>query len=405
MYTKQTAIRNDFLNFCYQQDIAYETDKEIFRQNLFDTFGDTADQYFKYSSLMAKGDVKDEPYDLVYSSLDFNNAIVGQLDIHRLSQFSEWLLKHYDPSKKIIVDVGCGNGLLSCFLAQRFPDAQIYAIDINEKAIFITESRANKLGLTNINAHTACLKDFLALGFANKIDLIIATQIWARHEFDVDICVSGIVSPDERDVPQKSLHDIEIISELLTDNGLFFSSENLSHGESFCRWVRICEASGLRFLPINSTGYTFTRASGERKNAIGVFTKNKVGAPPARREDIIAAHVRDSFDSQRIDGHDSIVDVMFSSFEKKDLYVCKARFRNGVTIVSRVGVAGALGYYHVARDDAFCLLHYDFSVNLHKILGEVKEARRGFIKNGARVSWDTYHPDICLSLGLEFDEI
>lgn len=58
-----------------------------------------------------------------------------------------------------ILDVGCGNGILSCFIARSYPAAQITAIDRNASAIKCASALAKRLGLSNITFIQTDLSD------------------------------------------------------------------------------------------------------------------------------------------------------------------------------------------------------------------------------------------------------
>jgi 16S rRNA (guanine1207-N2)-methyltransferase len=49
-----------------------------------------------------------------------------------------------------IVDLGCGYGPIACALAARSPDATVWALDVNERALALCRTNADRLGLTNL---------------------------------------------------------------------------------------------------------------------------------------------------------------------------------------------------------------------------------------------------------------
>ena len=54
------------------------------------------------------------------------------------------------PPEGLFVDLGCGYGPIACTLASRRPDAQVWAVDVNERALALTAANAEALGLANI---------------------------------------------------------------------------------------------------------------------------------------------------------------------------------------------------------------------------------------------------------------
>ncbi|MGI8752699.1 MAG: class I SAM-dependent methyltransferase [Acidimicrobiales bacterium] len=49
-----------------------------------------------------------------------------------------------------LVDLGCGYGPIACTLARRSPAATIWAVDVNRRALALTEANAKALDLANI---------------------------------------------------------------------------------------------------------------------------------------------------------------------------------------------------------------------------------------------------------------
>lgn len=58
------------------------------------------------------------------------------------------------PEDGNILDIGCGWGPITLALAIARPDATIWAIDVNERALELTRRNAEKLGLTNVKTAT-----------------------------------------------------------------------------------------------------------------------------------------------------------------------------------------------------------------------------------------------------------
>ena len=55
-------------------------------------------------------------------------------------------------SSGTIVDLGCGYGAIACALATRSPSATVWAVDVNERAVDLCRTNAERLGLTNVRA-------------------------------------------------------------------------------------------------------------------------------------------------------------------------------------------------------------------------------------------------------------
>src|SRR5215218_8633851 len=51
-----------------------------------------------------------------------------------------------------LLDIGCGWGPIALTLALRAPDASVYAVDVNERCVALTNENAGLLGLGNVRA-------------------------------------------------------------------------------------------------------------------------------------------------------------------------------------------------------------------------------------------------------------
>lgn len=69
----------------------------------------------------------------------------------RLDLGTAVLLRETTPSLAghTFLDVGCGYGVLACALATARPDASVWAVDVNERALALTRRNTERLGLAS----------------------------------------------------------------------------------------------------------------------------------------------------------------------------------------------------------------------------------------------------------------
>lgn len=81
----------------------------------------------------------------------------GVFSAHRVDLGTSVLLRHapQPPAHGDFLDIGCGWGAISLALALESPEADVYAIDVNERAIELTERNAELNGCTNIHVGEA----------------------------------------------------------------------------------------------------------------------------------------------------------------------------------------------------------------------------------------------------------
>lgn len=70
-----------------------------------------------------------------------------------------------------ILDVGTGSGVIALSLASKFPEAEIYAVDLSDDALALASENAQQLGLS---ARVQFKKNNLLEGFVERFDLIVA---------------------------------------------------------------------------------------------------------------------------------------------------------------------------------------------------------------------------------------
>lgn len=67
------------------------------------------------------------------------------------------LLRHVPPPPPTgnLLDLGCGYGAIACTLGLRAPQATVWALDVNQRALSLTSENAERTGAANVRAVTA----------------------------------------------------------------------------------------------------------------------------------------------------------------------------------------------------------------------------------------------------------
>jgi len=100
----------------------------------------------------------------VYLELETDS---GMFSPGRLDPGTRLLLEEVPapPPEGDLLDLGCGYGPISCVLAKRSPDATVWAVDVNERALALCASNAARAGLANVRCVTPSAPD-IPLRFA-----------------------------------------------------------------------------------------------------------------------------------------------------------------------------------------------------------------------------------------------
>ncbi|KFI69206.1 class I SAM-dependent methyltransferase [Bifidobacterium magnum] len=115
----------------------------------------TTEQYF--SATPASQDVRRE---FQFTIRDWPMTVTtsnGVFSSSKLDLGTQVLLKHAPaaPEDGNLLDLGCGWGPISLALAKESPDAQVWSVDVNERALELTALNAKANGCGNIRAVTA----------------------------------------------------------------------------------------------------------------------------------------------------------------------------------------------------------------------------------------------------------
>ncbi len=131
-------------------------------------------------------------------------ALVPRPETEQLVEIVESTIENRESK---ILDVGTGSGVIALTLARKFPEAQIFAVDISEDALAIARENAARLGLSGRVQFT---KGDLLEHLDERFDLIVANLPY-------------IATQDRDTLSREVLHDPEV--------ALFAGA----HGDEFVR--------------------------------------------------------------------------------------------------------------------------------------------------------------------------
>lgn len=162
-------------------------------------------------------------------SLDFSRMTC---DLH--TQYLQWFIGALKTKPGRILDIGCDNGIVTCFYAMFFPETEVVGIDPCQYGINCAAELAAKLKLSNIIFKKAGIDEACELYPAGHFDII--TSVTTAKEIIGSLVCEILAHPDKysfwylEDLPvnigsedvNKSLASIE---KLLSANGKYISFE------------------------------------------------------------------------------------------------------------------------------------------------------------------------------------
>jgi SAM-dependent methyltransferase len=100
------------------------------------------------------------------------HTVVNALDDHILPMTDDLQAKLEAGIE--VLEIGCGSGRPSCYLAERFPNSRFTAYDLCEDALEVGVKIKEDKGLSNL---TLATKDITDLGHENGFDLVLAFDV------------------------------------------------------------------------------------------------------------------------------------------------------------------------------------------------------------------------------------
>lgn len=191
-----------------------------------------------------------------------NQNLRLSLDVSNFStdlylRYFEWFMNRKENEPKKILDVGCDNGIVTCFYAQLFPQSEVIGIDIQKNAIDCSTELAGKLNLTNVTFLKLDLKEINGRFPEHSFDLI--TSVRSFHEI-----IGGFPEPPTRwsredllemNVHYDENHLLSVIKNLLREEtSEFITIERLAGLGSLLMWAKALENVNLH-IKWRESGY------------------------------------------------------------------------------------------------------------------------------------------------------
>lgn len=168
------------------------------------------------------------------------------------TQFFKWLIEFKNSSDKNldgkkILDLGCDNGITTCFIALAYPNSQIVAVDKCKKGIKCAQEISKKLEIKNIRFETVDAKKVDKFFKDEKFDLIISNRsmleitnlprlksFWSIDEVEKSIVVANSVVKFFKNVENVMTQDAKLVT-----------FERLDGLEEILNFVKPMRESGL----------------------------------------------------------------------------------------------------------------------------------------------------------------
>ncbi|SCY34277.1 class I SAM-dependent methyltransferase [Microvirga guangxiensis] len=194
-----------------------------------------------------------DPYDLKNSSLELSLYVGEYYASNMWREFAQWIAKENLPAPNEVLDLGCENGVLTCFCAALWPNAKVTGVDASAPAIAAARELATRLGLSNITFEHSDAPEFLA-GSAGRFDVIVATMfmheflhtkggrkpfLWGEHPESLE---HVRLTADDQSVIQS----LSTTAAALNEGGLLISLDRSPTSASMWWYAQVLEKAGLK---------------------------------------------------------------------------------------------------------------------------------------------------------------
>ena len=387
---------------------------EQFWRLLTKKFGKLADEFGDCVNARENGQ-KVDPYVLKNQTVEFANAIAAQFDVAKLRSTALWFIREqFKLNDKMVLEIGCDNGILLCLIATLFPDTKFIGIDPCEPAIKIARERAKFLELTNIEFQVASLDTFVEESNQTVFDLILSVTVFHElltdHIFDSSKKIksdsNSIFSIEEADnefIPKcVEINDLNVLTQKLSADGKFISIDRWGTQYDLLKWIRLNEKVGLCCSIPSSNMIRFKGISGQSEILpLTVFFKGSKA--PLLACDVLSFKAYPGFvdlTAYHLIEDMMIAEMIYSALAKEEIYFHECVYNDGSgTERLTMGVANGLGYVYTTATTGFRRLVLIPSAVLYEKAHEMNEAR-GHAEKAGSVKYHWGDPNLLSRLNI-----
>lgn len=198
--------------------------------------------------MISAGEVPDDAvYELLYRDLD-----AALLTMPVMTPMARVWLRHFvslDLPAGPQLDIGSGNGFLTCFYATLRPDEEVLGIDRSAAGVRCGTELAERLGLTNVTFRQQDLLDGEAVPAADAGRFAVVTSVASLR--DLEPSRPGPADPfswltsGAAHLADASSVLVDIVDRRLGEGGAFVSLERLATFGDVAWWVGAMQCGGL----------------------------------------------------------------------------------------------------------------------------------------------------------------
>ncbi len=268
-WTKQKGIEPTVESYLRSVGMGEYQDRNVFWARLREKHGPIAEQVAQAISAREEGEDVDV-YPLKNTSLALSTDVTSQYCNQIYRVFLSWFCRERFPAPSSVLDVGCDNGILTCFYAMRYPEAEVVGVDKSEQGLACARELADRLHIANVRFEVCDLQDVQGSFPEQVFDLILSTTVF--HEvlrFPEDLPESWGGSIGGIKMGSEDSNSVRIVTELVKllcdETGIFVSMERCPDAEALAWWIRLLNQAGLKMDANRSALLSYHSLYGERE--------------------------------------------------------------------------------------------------------------------------------------------
>lgn len=237
-------------------------ERHLFWERLGRRHGPIAEDVARAISAREEGrDV--DVYALKNKTLGLSIDVTAQYCQQMYAAFLSWFLRERFAEPTSLLDIGCDNGILTCFYGALYPRAAVVGIDRGERGIACARELAKRLRLANVRFETGDLLEPAGAFPDQDFDLIVSTTVFHELlEFPEDLAEDGSGTihrvPVEPEVSEAAKILTRLVGLLSDEEGMMVSMERCRDAAGLAWWIRVLHKTGLRIMTDRSTLLEFT---------------------------------------------------------------------------------------------------------------------------------------------------
>lgn len=181
----------------------------------------------------------------------------------------EYLLKYDTFFSGDIFDIGCGNGILTCFLALQHPESFVTGLELSSNAVLVAEEFAARLRINNVRFAGP------EMPWEGKCDTLFTCRTVHENVVWKALCEekTSMLSVEEQEKRHRQY--AEKLSLLMKPQGYLVSVERYEEGNGYAGLLRALERFGL--CQVKGTHMQFSCKNGDETATFQAIVFQKIG--------------------------------------------------------------------------------------------------------------------------------